>query len=159
MCYSFHVDGRDIRPTDKAEVMTPQRPALLSFGFRLPDGKLVANARAETAAEKPLFRDLFPGGRIIIPADSFCEWDRDKVRFTFTRSDGGPMHFAGLRRGDSFVILTTAANASMAPVHDRMPLIVEDAEAWLFSEKYREVLKSVPPELKRISGIRRGRLF
>lgn len=159
MCYAFHVNGRDIRPTDNTEAITAQRPSLLSFGFRLPGGKLVANARAETAEEKPLFRDALEDGRVLIPADSFYEWDRDKVRHTFSLPGGRPMHFAGLRRGDAFVILTTAANACMAPVHGRMPLIVEHADAWLFSDSYRDVLRSVPPELERAAGIRQGRLF
>ena len=72
-----------------------------------------------------------------MPAASFYEWDHQKQKAVFRRSKGELIWLAGFYRteadGDHFVILTRAANASMAPVHDRMPLILEreDIEPWI----------------------------
>ncbi len=114
-----------------------------------PDtGLKMINARAETAAEKPAFRGAFQRFRCLILADGFYEWQgragRPKQPFWITRADGEPFAFAGLwsiwhpRQGGgaplrSCTILTTAANAAIAPLHDRMPVILaSDAEApWL----------------------------
>ncbi len=163
MCCSFAYRGRVTRPTDTADVLDAGRARLeLRFGFRLPDGRLVINARAESAAERPLFRDALARGRIAVPADCFHEWDRDRVRHTFRLPGGKTMLLAGLRSGDAFVILTTAANRSMAPVHDRMPLVLEEAgaQAWLEPDGgYRDVLRQTPPELLRAAGPGQGRLI
>jgi putative SOS response-associated peptidase YedK len=109
-----------------------------------PTGPLF-NARGETIAEKPSFRSAFARKRCLIPADGFYEWKREgkaRTPFFITRADGAPMVFAGLwesaKDGDgaplvSMTIVTTAANAQMAPLHDRLPVILEppDWEAWL----------------------------
>jgi putative SOS response-associated peptidase YedK len=103
------------------------------------------NARVETVTERPAFRTAFERFRCLIVADGFYEWDDglpgQKRAFHITRSDGEPFAFAGLWsiwRGDpaplrSCAILTTAANAAVAPLHDRMPVILDrDAESeWL----------------------------
>ena len=117
---------------------------------------------AESAADKPLFREALACGRVLIPADCFHEWDRDKVKHTFLLPGRQTMLLAGLRSGGAFVILTTAANRSMAPVHDRMPLILEGpcAREWLEPDAgYRELLRQAPPELLRLAGAAQGRLF
>jgi putative SOS response-associated peptidase YedK len=111
-----------------------------------PAAKMI-NARAETVAEKPSYRAAFERFRCLIPADGFYEWRRatgggHKQAFHITRADGDPFVFAGLwsvwHRGNndqirSCTIITTAANAAVAPLHDRMPVILpRDAEeAWL----------------------------
>lgn len=104
------------------------------------------NARIETAPSSPMFRGAFQERRCLIPADAFYEWyddpERGKQPYAFARRDGQPLALAGLWdgwRGEdgtvirSFVILTSAANGFMAPIHDRMPVIVEqrDWAAWL----------------------------
>ena len=105
-----------------------------------PSGRMI-NARAESAAEKPAFRGAFTRFRCLIPADGFYEW-QDRVAHHIGRRDGAPFAFAGLwsvwHRGApeeirSATILTTAANPAIAPLHDRMPVILTpDAEAaWL----------------------------
>ena len=102
---------------------------------------------------------LLSGHRVVIPADCFHEWDRSKVKHTFSLPGGQTMYFAGLRDRESFVILTTAANKSMAPVHDRMPLILDDAEAWLQDgDAYLKLLRAVPVELLRVAEARQGSL-
>jgi putative SOS response-associated peptidase YedK len=113
-------------------------------------GYKMINARAETVAEKPAFRDALKTRRCLIVADGFYEWQkRDgaprKQPFHITRADGAPFAFAGLwaswhGAGDddaalrSCTIITTTANAKIADIHDRMPVILPDAaaeEAWL----------------------------
>lgn len=98
------------------------------------------NARSESAAEKPSFRDAMRSGRCILPASGFYEWQKTtggKKPHHVVRVDGQPMAFAGLwahngRGGqalNSCTILTTAANEDVATLHDRMPVILE-REAW-----------------------------
>jgi putative SOS response-associated peptidase YedK len=107
------------------------------------------NARAETLGERPAFRDAFGRFRCLILADGFYEWDRGRA-FHISRGGGGPFAFAGLwsiwRREQtelrSCTIITTTANSAVAPLHDRMPVILErSAEAvWLDPVTPREAL-------------------
>jgi len=95
------------------------------------------NARAETAATKPSFREPFRRRRALVPADGFYEWKRygkTAVPFGFRARSGEPFAIAGLwdewrpRKGPplrTFALLTTDANAEVACVHDRMPVILE----------------------------------
>ncbi|MFW6412989.1 MAG: SOS response-associated peptidase [Oceanicaulis sp.] len=110
-----------------------------------PDGaKPLINARAETAAEKPTFRSALARRRALVPADGFYEWtktDEGRQPWFIRRRDRAPMVFAGLweRWGegaqaiDTFAILTIAANADIAHLHDRCPVMIrhEDFTAWL----------------------------
>jgi putative SOS response-associated peptidase YedK len=103
------------------------------------------NARAETVASLSPFRDAFRRRRCIVPADGFFEWTGTKDArqpLWFHREDGGLLLFAGLyetwqpeggERQRTFTIVTTRANALMAPVHDRMPVILPDdaLDDWL----------------------------
>jgi putative SOS response-associated peptidase YedK len=98
------------------------------------------NARAETLDQRPAFRDAFGRFRCLILADGFYEWDHGRA-FHITRGRGEPYAFAGLwsiwRRGEtelrSCTIITTAANGVVAPLHDRMPVILEPGaeSVWL----------------------------
>ena len=103
------------------------------------------NARAETAAEKPMFRDSFKKRRCLIPASGYYEWQNTpsgKQPFYFTRRDGQLMTIAGLwskwtdkATGDdlkSCAMVITEPNKLAAEVHDRMPVILEakDFEQW-----------------------------
>jgi putative SOS response-associated peptidase YedK len=108
-------------------------------------GAPLINARAESAAAKPSFRDPLRKQRCLIPADGFYEWrraSRQKQPFCFEVGDGAIFAFAGLWdrwRGadgtivESCTILTTTPNALLADVHDRMPVILlrESYDAWL----------------------------
>lgn len=103
------------------------------------------NAKLETAAEKPMFRAAFRHARVLVPACGFYEWrpEPDSKQPYFIRPAGGEslFGFGGLlarRDGPegavrSFAILTTAANEAVAPIHERMPVIIapEDYAAWL----------------------------
>ena len=115
-----------------------------SWAKEAPKGAGLINARSETVAEKPAFREAFRRRRCLIPADGFYEWARGGARkqpYFFRMRDDSPFAFAGLWErweGDgepveTCTILTTAANETVAPVHDRMPVILapEDFDLWL----------------------------
>lgn len=108
-------------------------------------GAKMINARGETVREKPAFRNAFRRQRCLIPADAFYEWARTATRkqpWRFHAPDGALLGFAGLwehwrdpdgRNLETCAIVTTGANAVVAPVHDRMPVIVprERYHDWL----------------------------
>ena len=108
--------------------------------------RLTINARAETLATTPMFRDAYAKGRrCLVPADAFYEWqvaDRVKQPWAIARGDGQPLVFAGLWEGwrgadgsviRSFTIVTTTANETLRPIHERMPVVLEAADwpLWL----------------------------
>lgn len=107
-----------------------------------------ANARAESLAEKPMFRGLLASHRCIVPASGFYEWRTEgtrKLPFYFHRKDDALLTFAGLYDAwqapsgetcQTYTIITTAANELMAPIHDRMPAILTDegVQRWLSGE-------------------------
>ena len=117
-------------------------------------GSRMINARSETAPEKPSFRRAFRERRCLIPADGFYEWQRTngaKQPFYIHMEDGRPFAFAGLwdswgRGGEGEIrtctILTTAANAVVGEIHERMPVIVApDAyDVWLDPASERDEL-------------------
>jgi putative SOS response-associated peptidase YedK len=153
--------------TDKAG---QPRGELLRWGLvpswaKSPDtGLKMINARVETVTERPAFRRAFERYRCLIIADGFYEWRRvapgPKRAFHIGRGGGGVFAFAGLwsiwhgEYGETLrtcTILTTAANTAVAPLHDRMPVILApDAEAaWLAPtdspERLRGLLGGLQP--------------
>jgi putative SOS response-associated peptidase YedK len=130
-------------------------------------GARMINARAESLAEKPAYRPLLTKGRCLILADGFYEWRHDPdgkrrpVRYTVDGAE--PFGFAGLWTGrhdpeaDEWLrtctIITTTANELVAPVHDRMPVILprESEDAWLDRgvavEEALALLQPYPSEL------------
>lgn len=103
------------------------------------------NARAETIANSPVFRGPFKSRRCLVPASGFYEWQRTsqgKQPYWIGLKDGELFAFAGLydvwRDGEgnelmSYTIITTAPNELVAPIHNRMPVILrrDDEDAWL----------------------------
>lgn len=143
----------EIRPTAMAPVLLAGGPELMRWGYQLPN-TLVINARAETAGEKPLFRESVAMRRCVIPSTGFYEWDREKRKHLFRLPGEQVLYMAGVyerREGERrYCILTTEANPSMAPIHHRMPLVLrrEQVESWLLEPKAASVLlHTVPPEL------------
>lgn len=109
---------------------------------------LLFNARSETAAEKPSFREAAKRARCVVPASGFYEWTAGeggrKRPWYVHRRDGAPLVFAGLyaerAAGDpsvSTTILTTGPNEVLAPLHDRMPVVLDPADVarWLDPEE------------------------
>ena len=112
----------------------------ISIGFK------TINAMCETAAEKAAFREAMRRRRCLVPADGFYEWQKlgrkEKQPYNIGMADDGLFAFAGLWERwhdpagtalNSFTILTTAANALVSGIHDRMPVIVkpDDYDLWL----------------------------
>jgi len=110
-------------------------------------GSKMINARAETVATKNAYRSAFKRRRCLVSADGFYEWKRldpkTKQPVYIHRVDGDPLAFAGLyerwidaeghREVHTCTIITTTPNATMEPIHDRMPVLLPPArwEAWL----------------------------
>lgn len=167
----------NIAPTQEAPVVRmdsdgkARRLDLLKWGlvpFWAKDpsiGNRMINARSETVAEKPAFRVSFRKRRCLVLADGFYEWQATggpKQPFFFHRGDGHPIAMAGLwdrwDKGDpapleTFTILTTTPNEVVAPVHKRMPVILDESafDRWLDPEhedtgSLSELLLPAPPE-------------
>jgi len=88
----------------------------------------VINARAESVQEKPTLRDAFQHRRCLVVASGWYEWSAPKTPWHVQLGDGGVMAFAGLRFGQKdqqrFVIITTNADAGLADIHHRAPLVL-----------------------------------
>lgn len=108
------------------------------------------NAKAETVAIKPMFRNAFKSGRVLVPASAFYEWQatpKGKQPWLIRMKDGESFVFGGLIESwmgpegerTTFTILTTSSNTLMKPIHDRMPVIVkpENYGIWL-DPKFRD---------------------
>lgn len=149
----------DLRPTQTAPVVRLDRSGArecspLRWGLAPPWAKDLAfgarciNARAETVASLPAFRAAYRARRCLVPVNAFYEWTGAKgakTRWRITRVDEPLFALAGLWEWwrekaapddvgvETFTIVTRAANAQIAPVHDRMPVVVlPDAyDAWL----------------------------
>ena len=122
-------------------------------------GYKMINARAETVAQKPAFREALQRRRCLVVADGFYEWQKreegPKQPHHITLKGGGPMAFAGLweRWADretsetvqSCTIVVTEANELLRPIHDRMPVIIapEDFDAWLDASGGPEVAQAL----------------
>ena len=165
---------RDIHPGDTAPVITAAgdqggslRACRQKWGYPGPGGKgLVFNARSESVFEKRMFRNSVSQRRAAVPVSWFYEWNKNKEKFTFTKEGSRILFLAGFygryEDGDRFVILTTQANASMAPVHSRMPLVLEREQVreWILdSKKTKELLGQEPPRLARDCEYEQQTLF
>lgn len=141
----------NVCPTNQVAVVTSEggqrRLRAMRWGF-LPswyktpaDGPLIINARAETVATKPAFREAVRSRRCLVPASGFYEWSEgpkgERLPWYFVRQDGAPMALAGLWQRwqdiDTVAIVSTAAGAGMAGLHHREPVILEPADwpLWL----------------------------
>ena len=129
------------------------------IGYRL------INARADTVATKPSFRSAFKRRRCLVPADGFDEWKKGgtvKQPFYIHRKDEEPFAFAGLweswenpedgKEVQTCSLITTEANELMAPIHDRMPVILDavGCDRWLDVDEpvggLQAFLKPFPPD-------------
>lgn len=114
--------------------------------------RLLVNAKAETLQSRPVFADAFLSRRCLILADGFFEWEtRAGRRYPkyFRRKDGGPFAFAGLYEEEGQqrhgVIVTCEPNALVAPVHNRMPVILSDPNTWLQSNDLAMLQSQLAP--------------
>jgi putative SOS response-associated peptidase YedK len=121
--------------------LRPMRWGLVPSWAKDPSiGSKLINARAETLAEKPAFRQALKARRCIVPVAGFYEWRREaggKQPYFISGADGAPLSLAGLWEDWNglltFTVVTVPANEMIAPIHDRMPAILapDEALAWL----------------------------
>lgn len=150
----------EVQPSQNALVLTGKKPELsaevMQWGFpRLDKKGLIINARAESVKEKRTFKDCEMQRRCIVPAAHYFEWDREKTKTVLSRSDSGIVYMAGvyqyIQNVERVVILTTQANQSVAKIHDRMPLILDEKEieGWVYDNELADyLLQKVPVQLK-----------
>ncbi len=142
----------NVAPTDEGLVVVQrgERRAVTAYRWGLiphwaKDAKVgsrMFNARAETITTSPAFRDPFARKRCLVPVDSFYEWKREgtvRQPYRVVRRDGRPLALAGLWAGwrepdtdtvrRTFTIVTTTPNDALADLHDRMPVVIDEA-AW-----------------------------
>ena len=133
----------NVAPSQRALVVTRTglQPEAAMVAWGLPpagEGRsFLINARMETAAQKPTFRDAFATRRCLVVASGWYEWSAPKRPWHVQLADGGVMGMGGLllRRGneDRFVIMTSAANGELTAIHHRQPLVLppDSWDRWL----------------------------
>ena len=148
---SYNVAPTDVMPIvvekDGIRRIGPARWGLIPYWAK--DEKIgykMINARAETIAARPAYREAWQRRRCLVPASGFFEWRKlaagGKQPYAIRRADHGLIAFGGLwerwRRPDdeiviSYTIVTVPPNDKVAPLHDRMPLIIQPGRygAWL----------------------------
>ena len=134
----------DMHPGDRVPVLCRGRSGgigafAMEWGYRM-DGRLLINARLETAAQKPSFRDGMRSRRCLMPMSAYYEWEKrgnDRVKYRIAPRTEGLHCLAGVYRmeedGPRFAVLTMEAADELAFIHDRMPVLVPYAarEGWL----------------------------
>jgi putative SOS response-associated peptidase YedK len=171
----------NIAPTETVDVIVPagvgfdlvrMRWGLIPWWWKkgVKDLPATFNARAETVADKPMFRDALRRGRCVIPATGYYEWEptpSGKQPFYITAADSSVLSFAGLwdrwkdnATGEprlSCTIIVTDANALTRPIHDRMPVLLDRDHVgpWLAGEAGLEVLKPPPNSALRMFPVSR----
>ena len=146
----------NVAPTDEALVVVQRddRRGITAYRWGLIPhwaesarvGSRMFNARAETITASPAFRDSLRRKRCLVPVEAFYEWRREgtiRQPYTIGRADGRPLVLAGLWDGwrdpsadavrRTFTIITTSPNETMAPIHNRMPVMLDEADwaTWL----------------------------
>jgi len=135
----------EIRPTDIVAVLANDKkqcvkPFAMKWGYTSWDGKILFNARSETAADKKTFSEDIMIHRCLIPATCYYEWDRktkQKEKYTISLAGSNMFYLAGIYRMELsqavFTILTKEPAQNIHFIHDRMPVIIssKDKDKWL----------------------------
>ena len=153
----------DVFPGDMAAVVASNRqlqpqPFAMEWGYHLPDGKRIINARSETAAQKAMFADGIRQRRCLIPAQHYYEWEKAngrKVKYAIEPKGSDGFFLAGIYRMEGgkpvFAILTRDAAEGIAFIHERMPVILpnEVTADWL-NPKYHgnDILQAAITQMK-----------
>ena len=126
----------EVFPTDTVPIIANSRAMVpsafaMSWGYSLPDGKRIINARSESAEEKPMFRDGIAQRRCAVPATNYFEWERagkQKTKYSIRSAGNGLMYMAGIYRVENgrpvFTILTRDPAESISFIHNRMPVLL-----------------------------------
>ena len=168
------VPNFNIRPSENISVLVSnsgkRKLGQMRWGFvphwckSVADGPLLFNARAETLAEKPAFRDACRRRRCLIPADGFYEWKKTvgskSKPFYVRRSDRQQMIFAGIwqfsddceDRIPTCTIITVPASEQISGIHNRMPLLIDPSDwaGWLGERQGIKAAKlmKTPPHIE-----------
>jgi len=172
----------NIAPTDPVEVVRPaagvavelvsMRWGLIPWWWKKPLKQLPAsfNARAESVADKPMFRDAFRRHRCVIPASGYYEWLKKpdgRQPYFISSANGGVLSFAGLwdrwknpETGEpviSCTIIVTDANELTLPIHDRMPVVLDNSDIgpWLNGKAGTELLRPAAEDRLRVCPVSR----
>lgn len=160
---SANIDARDYYPGENISVLLNEqghqqlKSKVWGYSFQ---NKRIINARCETLFEKKMFCQDIYFHRCLIPCTGFYEWDAHKHKIAFENDK--TLYMAGLYHDNEVVIITTKANNVMAPIHSRMPLILDKDEIddWLFDDqKVFELLKKNNHEIKIVAGHFQQSLF
>jgi putative SOS response-associated peptidase YedK len=152
---------------DGGPLLVPMRWGLIPWWWTKSAKEMPAtfNARAETVAERPMFRDAFERNRCIVPASGYYEWKAaadGKQPYFISAADGGVLSIAGLwhrwkdpASGEGVVsctLIVTGANALARQVHDRMPVLLARADfaAWLGGTAGVELLRPAAEDTLRL---------
>ena len=150
----------EIRPSDVVPVIAPDRNGRraaypMRWGFRIPGRSLIVNARSETAAVKPLFREAWAGHRCAIPASWYYEWEhftdssgrkKTGAKYMIQPRGSSVTWLCGLYRTEDglpeFAVLTREPEGELGRIHDRMPLILPEelTDAWISPDSDPEEL-------------------
>lgn len=161
----------DVCPSQNALVIIGNTSALkaddMIWGFPQSNcSRLLINARAETVLDRKTFHDSVLRRRCVIPARGFYEWSPEKVKASFTNQNGTTLYMAGFynifQNQNRFIIITTTANDSVRPIHDRMPLVLEEDELkdWILNDQSLSgFLKKTPSLLNRSQEYEQQSLF
>ena len=170
----------EIFPATNVPVILKDGAAIIKWGFpHWKNSGVIINARSETASEKNMFRKPLKERRCVVPSSGFFEWSRSggsssggsggnlrggkkKDKFLFQHPGENKLYMAGIvstfrdalgLEYSAFVILTTEANDSVAPIHDRMPVILEpdELDMWVNDNVFTEfAMHRTGPELSAI---------
>ena len=146
----------EVSPGDVAAVIASNRelkpqPFGMLWGYHLPHGRLLFNARSETAAQKAIFADGMAHRRCLIPASHYFEWQDTpdgKAKYAIAPKESSGMLLAGIYRFENnlpvFTVLTRTPSDDIAMIHDRMPVILprEAAADWLNPRYHGEEILS-----------------
>lgn len=146
----------EIFPTDTVPVIAsdidaPPAAFAMKWGYTLPKGQVIINARSESAMEKPLFQDSIRRRRCVVPSTNYFEWEKrgaEKLKYAISLEDEPMLYMAGIYRVEGgrpvFSILTRDPADAIRHIHDRMPVILPAAavDDWL-TPRYaaRDVLR------------------
>lgn len=150
----------EIFPTETVPIITAdgnrKKVELMTWGFsRWNAPGVIINARAETVLDKPMFRKAIESRRCLVPTNGFFEWRHEngkstKEKYLLKLSDEPMLYLAGIYNTyinkdgnpyNGFVVLTTEANESVKPIHNRMPIILtqEEKDVWLYDKQISQM--------------------
>ena len=160
--------GRDIFPASVAPIVRvkEKKAGLESCTWGFPgfeEGQVLFNARSETVLDKERFRESVLKRRCLIPAAGFYEWSEKKEKYYFTLPEERRVllmagFYKDFAEGGHFVILTRQADDSVAGVHPRMPLILDEDAAVEWLQNDASVLKLLKADAPRLKREKKGQL-